>query len=83
MAKVGKITQIIGPVVDVSFEGTTLPGIYNALSITRENGESLILECQKHLGEDRIRAVAMDATDGLTRGMTVTDLGEAISIWVL
>ena len=80
MANVGKIKQIIGPVVDVSFEGATLPDIYNALSISKTNGESLILECQKHLGEDSIRAVAMDATDGLTRGMEVVDLGQAIAM---
>ncbi len=82
MANVGKIKQIIGPVVDVSFEGenSSPPEIFNALVIKRPNGEDLILECQQHLGEDSIRAVAMDATDGLTRGMKVADMGRPISM---
>ncbi|MEL6390643.1 MAG: F0F1 ATP synthase subunit beta, partial [Bacteroidota bacterium] len=82
MANIGQIKQIIGPVVDVSFEGEgqDLPEILNALSISKPNGEQLILECQQHLGEDSIRAIAMDATDGLTRGMAVTDLGQPISV---
>ncbi len=82
MANVGKIKQIIGPVVDVSFEaeGAVLPEILNALTIEKTNGEKLILECQQHLGEDSIRAIAMDATDGLTRGMSVTDTGRPIAM---
>lgn len=82
MANVGQIKQIIGPVVDVSFqdENAVLPEILNALQIERENGDKLILECQKHLGEDSIRAIAMDSTEGLTRGMNVTDLGQPISM---
>ena len=82
MANIGKIKQIIGPVVDVSFEaeGAVLPEILNALTIDRPNGEKLVLECQQHLGEDSIRAIAMDATDGLTRGMSVTDTGRAIAM---
>jgi len=82
MANIGQIKQIIGPVVDVSFssEGSKLPEILNALEITRDNGDTLILECQKHLGEDSVRAIAMDSTDGLTRGMSVTDLGTPISM---
>ncbi len=82
MANVGQIKQIIGPVVDVRFEGenNALPEIFSALVIERPNGEKLILECQQHLGEDSVRAVAMDATDGLTRGMKVTDLGRPISM---
>ncbi len=80
MANVGTIKQIIGPVVDVMFtgEGAKLPEIFNALIVKRESGEELVLECQQHLGEDSVRAVAMDATDGLTRGMTVTDSGAPI-----
>ncbi len=80
MANVGRITQIIGPVVDVSFEGegSYLPEILNALSIEKPNGDKIVLECQKHLGENSIRAVAMDATDGLMRGMSVVDLGVGI-----
>ena len=82
MANIGQIKQIIGPVVDVSFtaEGSNLPEILNALEITRDNGDKLILECQKHLGEDSVRAIAMDSTDGLTRGMSVQDLGTPISM---
>lgn len=82
MANIGHIKQIIGPVIDVSFagEGSKLPEIFNALSIKRSNGEELILEVQQHLGEDSVRAVSMDSTDGLTRGMEVVDLGQAISM---
>ena len=82
MANKGKITQIIGPVVDVSFEGegSHLPKILNALEITRANGQKVILECQQHLGEDRIRTIAMDSTDGLLRGMEVIDQGAPIAM---
>ena len=82
MANTGIITQVIGPVVDVSFseEGATLPEILNALEITRPNGQKLILECQQHLGDDRVRAIAMDSTDGLQRGMEVVDLGTTIEM---
>jgi F-type H+/Na+-transporting ATPase subunit beta len=82
MANIGHIKQIIGPVVDVSFsaEGSKLPDIYHALVIKRESGEDLVLECQQHLGEDSVRAIAMDGTDGLTRGMEVIDTGETIAM---
>ncbi|MCJ7553206.1 MAG: F0F1 ATP synthase subunit beta [Ignavibacteriaceae bacterium] len=82
--KKGKILQIIGPVVDIEFEEGHLPEIYNALSIPRTSvegvKENLTCEVQLHLGEDRVRAVAMDSTDGLVRGMDVFDLGQPISI---
>jgi len=76
----GKIIQVIGPVVDVSFEreGNELPGINDALKIERKNGEALIIECQQHIGENTIRCVAMDATDGLKRGMEVVSTGSPI-----
>ena len=75
----GKIAQIIGPVVDISFkDNKDLPRIFDALSVTKENGQVVILECQQHLGEDRVRTVAMDSTDGLVRGMVVTDTGSPI-----
>jgi len=76
----GKITQIIGPVVDVAFdtEATKLPEILDALEIIRENGQKVILECQQHVGEDTIRAIAMDSTDGLRRGMDVRPMGTPI-----
>ncbi len=80
MSNTGKIKQIIGPIVDVSFEdgNTQLPKILNALEITRPNGEKVVLECQQHLGEESVRCIAMEATDGLTRGMDVLDLGTPI-----
>ncbi|TAF33273.1 MAG: F0F1 ATP synthase subunit beta [Cytophagales bacterium] len=80
MANLGKIIQVIGPVVDVSFTGSSLPAILDALSVKKENGQEVILECQKHLGEDRVRTIAMDSTEGLTRGMPVTALGSPISV---
>jgi F-type H+-transporting ATPase subunit beta len=80
----GKIVQIIGPVLDIDFSGGKLPKIYNALRIPRKTVEGvedvLIAEVQQHLGEDRVRAVAMDSTDGLVRGMTAVDTGEPIEI---
>ena len=65
---IGKIAQIIGPVVDVKFDSSTgsLPNIFDALEITRENGNKVILECQQHIGEDTVRAISMDSTDGLS-----------------
>ncbi len=80
MANIGKITQIIGPVVDVSFGEGTLPKILNALEVTKSNGAKVILECQQHLGEDRVRTIAMDSTDGLLRGMDVLDKGNPIEM---
>lgn len=82
MANIGRIKQVIGPVVDVSFsgEGSQLPEILNALVVKKANGEELILEVQRHLGEDTVRAISMEATDGLTRGMEVIDLGSQISM---
>ncbi len=80
MANVGKIRQIIGAVLDVSFETGKLPEIYNALTVKRENGQTLILECQQHLGEDSVRTIAMDSTDGLMRGMEVVDTGAPIKM---
>jgi F-type H+-transporting ATPase subunit beta len=81
MPNVGKIKQIIGPVIDVYFSAENkLPEIYNALELTRPSGEKLILEVQQHLGEDSVRCVAMDGTEGLVRGMEVTDTGKAIAM---
>jgi F-type H+-transporting ATPase subunit beta len=81
MPNVGKIKQIIGPVVDVHFsDNSQLPEIYNALELTRPTGEKLVMEVQQHLGEDSVRCVAMDGTEGLTRGMDVTDTGKAIAM---
>ncbi|WP_026463138.1 F0F1 ATP synthase subunit beta [Adhaeribacter aquaticus] len=82
MANIGRITQVIGPVVDVSFSGenSKLPNILDALEVTKFNGQRIILECQQHLGEDRVRTIAMDSTEGLTRGDAVTDLGSPITM---
>ena len=81
MTNSGKITQIIGPVVDVAFEKeNTLPEILNALEIPKEDGSSLTLEVQQHLGQDRVRTIAMSGTEGLRRGMKVIDTGKAISM---
>ncbi|HRP89030.1 MAG TPA: F0F1 ATP synthase subunit beta [Edaphocola sp.] len=81
MPNVGKIKQIIGPVIDVHFTGeNTLPEIFNALELKRENGEKLVLEVQQHLGEDSVRCIAMDGTEGLVRGMEVVDTGKAIAM---
>ena len=79
MANVGKVKQVIGAVIDVQFDGT-LPEIYNALEITKENGEKLILEVQQHLGEDSVRTIAMDGTEGLVRGTKVVDTGIPIAM---
>jgi F-type H+-transporting ATPase subunit beta len=81
--KVGKVVQIIGPVVDIEFADGHLPAIYNALRITGKAGDvevDVIVEVEQHLGENRVRTVAMKPTDGLQRGMTATDQGGPISM---
>jgi F-type H+-transporting ATPase subunit beta len=80
MANIGRITQVIGPVVDVSFAGenSKLPNILDAVEVTKDNGQKIVLEVQQHLGEDRVRTIAMDSTEGLTRGAEVIDLGSPI-----
>ena len=82
MANIGHVKQIIGPVVDVSFEGegSSLPKILNGLTINRPDGSKLVLECQRHLGEDSVRTIAMDSTEGLRRGMEVVDMGSPITM---
>lgn len=81
MANTGRVIQVIGPVVDVSFDkGQQLPDIFNALVIKKSNGDKLVLECQQHLGEDSVRAIAMDSTDGLERGTEVVDHGTPIKM---
>jgi|TARA_R110000737_G_scaffold80019_1_gene112081 F-type H+-transporting ATPase subunit beta len=77
----GKIAQVIGPVVDVSFEkGVSLPNIFDALVVYKQDGTKVILEVQSHIGENNIRAISMDATDGFTRGMEVTSTGDPIKM---
>jgi len=81
MAKItGEIIQVIGPVVDVSFEreGNEIPAINDALQVIREGKDNLIIECQQHLGENTVRCIAMDATDGLRRGLKVVATGSPI-----
>jgi F-type H+-transporting ATPase subunit beta len=79
--QIGHITQVIGPVVDVIFDGVSeLPRIHEALQITRTNAPSLILECQQHTGENTVRTIALDATEGLYRGMEVRALGSPITM---
>jgi len=75
----GKISQVIGPVVDVSFEkGAELPKILDALTVTKTDGTIVVLEVQKHVGDDTVRAIAMDSSDGFTRGMDVIPTGSPI-----
>ncbi len=78
----GTISQVIGPVVDVRFdtEKTTLPNIYDALKVEKSDGNVVILECQQHIGEDTVRTIAMDSTDGFSRGMQVQATGAPISM---
>lgn len=76
----GEIVQIVGPVVDVNFDKEKLPAIYNALRIPKNDGDDLIVEVQHHLGEGRVRCVAMSSTDGLVRGQDAIDTGSPISV---
>jgi len=77
----GRIAQIIGPIVDVAFDhGVALPDLYEALEITRDNGDKLILEVQQDIGESTVRTIAMDSTDGLRRGLEAVSLGRTISM---
>src|SRR4051794_13263362 len=80
----GKIVQVIGPVVDVEFEGGKLPKILNALKVTNpaisSAKDNLTLEVAQHLGENTVRTVAMDSSDGLVRGMEVRDTGAPIAM---
>ena len=80
--KLGKITQVIGPVVDVTFEGAgnDVPEIYTGLVVEREGMNDLILEVEQHIGENTVRCVAMDSTDGLQRGVAVRSMGGPISV---
>jgi len=79
--KTGKISQVIGPVVDVIFENTQeLPNIYEALEVQTLEGNRIVLECQQHMGEDTVRTVSMNSTDGLSRGMKVISTGGPITM---
>jgi F-type H+-transporting ATPase subunit beta len=77
----GRISQVIGPVVDVAFDNdSALPTIYDALEVRRKDGTRVVLEVQAHVGENSIRAISMDSTDGFTRGMEVISTGSAIKM---
>ena len=76
----GEVVQIVGPVIDAQFPADSVPDILSALTIDREDGSKLVLEVQQHLGENRVRTIAMDATDGLQRGTKVNNTGKAISM---
>jgi len=84
MAELGKIIQVMGPVVDVQFTSGNLPEIYHALRTTNttisSEKENLVLEVAQHLGENTVRAIAMDSTEGLSRGVPVRNTGEQISV---
>jgi F-type H+/Na+-transporting ATPase subunit beta len=77
---IGKVVQVIGPVVDIKFESENLPSIYNAIEIKTSNGETLVVEVEQHIGDDIVRTIAMDATEGLKRGMLAYDTGNPISV---
>ena len=81
-ANYGTVTQVIGPVIDVSFEGgkENIPPIYTALKVERDNGEELILEVEQHIGENSVRCVAMESTDGVRRGVKVLNLDRPIAV---
>ena len=77
----GKVSQVIGPVVDVSFEDAdSLPNIMDAIEIKKQDGSVLVLECQKHIGEDSVRAISMDSTDGIRRGAEAIATGAPITM---
>src|SRR5690349_11028691 len=77
----GKIVQIIGPVIDVRFESEEhIPNALDALEVTRNNGDIVVLECQQDIGENTVRTVAMDSSDGLRRGMIVKNTGAPITM---
>jgi len=79
---IGVVSQVIGPVVDVTFdrEGSELPNIYDALEIKKDDGSTLVIECQQDIGENTVRTIAMDSTDGLRRGMDVVATGKSITM---
>ena len=77
--KMGKVVQVIGPVIDIKFDSDSLPNLYNAININM--GEHiLVAEVEQHVGDDIVRAIAMEATEGVKRGMEAVDLGKPISV---
>src|SRR5436309_15177360 len=76
--RVGKIVQVIGPVIDVEFEPEQLPELYNAVTVKLDSGQ-LVAEVEQHIGRNQVRAVAMSSTDGIVRGMDGVDTGHPIT----
>src|SRR5438552_19145113 len=76
---VGKVVQVIGPVLDVEFEPEQLPELYNAVTVNVDSRQ-LVAEVEQHIGRNQVRAVAMSSTDGVVRGMEVVDTGEPITV---
>ncbi|MBM6860268.1 F0F1 ATP synthase subunit beta, partial [Clostridium saudiense] len=77
--KVGKVVQVIGPVVDIKFDSDSLPNIYNKIEIEIEK-EKLVTEVEQHIGDDIVRTISMESTEGLKRGMKAIDTGECITV---
>ncbi|MGL5244067.1 MAG: F0F1 ATP synthase subunit beta, partial [Sarcina sp.] len=77
---VGKVVQVIGPVIDIKFATDELPNIYNSIHIKKEDGTVLVCEVEQHVGDDIVRAIAMEATEGLRRGVDAEDMGRPISV---
>lgn len=77
---IGKVVQVIGPVVDIKFDSDSLPSIYNAIEITMQDGKILVAEVEQHVGDDIVRTISMEGTDGLRRGMEAADTGSPISV---
>ena len=76
----GKISQVIGPVVDVRFDNNHIPAIYNAIEVKMNDNSTLVLEVAQHIGDDVVRCIAMASTDGLVRQMTAVDTGHPIRV---
>lgn len=77
---IGKVVQVIGPVVDIKFDNESLPNIYNAIHVKLEDKKTLVCEVEQHVGDDIVRTIAMEATEGLKRGAEAIDMGEPISV---
>lgn len=80
MPNIGRVVQVIGPVIDIKFSTENLPNIYNAVEINMGDNKILVAEVEQHIGDDIVRAISMEATEGLKRGMEVVDTGAAISV---
>ena len=80
MENIGKVVQIIGPVIDIRFDGEGLPKLYNAINIDKGDGTYLVVEVAQHIGDDIVRTISMGSTDGLVRGAKAIDTGSSISV---